>query len=59
MRLGRAEHLDDKQMAHAWLEKACLEHDANLLTPAAGVGLPTLRSDPDFRDLFSRIGLVH
>jgi len=51
--------LDDKQTAHALLEKACLEHDVTFLTKAAGVGLTRMRSDPYFRDLFSRIGLVH
>jgi TolB-like protein/tetratricopeptide (TPR) repeat protein len=50
--------LGDKRTAHALLEKACLEHDVSLLVPAAGVGLPAMRSDPYFRDLFSRMGLV-
>jgi TolB-like protein/Tfp pilus assembly protein PilF len=50
--------LDDRQMAHAWLEKAYLEHDVNLLTPAAGVVLRKLQSDPDFRDVFFGMGLV-
>jgi len=51
--------LDDKPAAHAWIEKAYLEHDIDLVFQAADVGLEALRSDPGFHDVFSRVGLVH
>ena len=51
--------LGDKRTAHAWLEKAYLEHDTFLVLTAADIRLVKLRSDPDFREVFSRMGLVH
>ena len=50
--------LEDKRTAHTWLEKAYLERDTFLVLTAADIGLLKLRSDPDFRDVFSGIGLV-
>jgi len=50
--------LEDKRTAHAWLEKAYLEHDTFLVLTGADIRLVKLRSDPDFRDVFSGMGLV-
>ena len=50
--------LDDKQGARKWVEKACLEHDIDLVSTAGDVGLSAVRSDPDFHELFLRVGLV-
>ena len=50
--------LDDRRTAHAWIERAYQEHDAGLVLTAEDIGLAELRSDPDFHDVFSRMGLA-
>jgi len=50
--------LDDKQAAHLWIEKAYQEHDLDLIATKADIGLAQLRSDPDFQDIFARVGPV-
>jgi TolB-like protein/Flp pilus assembly protein TadD len=50
--------LHDTPSAHAWIEKAYLERDLDLIATNADLGLSELRSDPSFQDVFSRLGLV-
>jgi tetratricopeptide (TPR) repeat protein len=50
--------LNDKLAAHAWIEKAYLERDLDLISVNADVGLAELRSDPAFQDVIPRVGLT-
>jgi tetratricopeptide (TPR) repeat protein len=49
--------LEDTQTARVWLERAIRERDTDLVLPSE-TGMVKLRSDPAFRDVFSRMGLV-
>jgi tetratricopeptide (TPR) repeat protein len=51
--------LGDKRAARPWIEKAYQERDFDLVSLQADIGLSSLRSDPDFHDVFSRVGLAH
>jgi tetratricopeptide (TPR) repeat protein len=50
--------LKDRRSARAWIDKAYRERDIDLVSANADAGLLELRSQSDFRDVFSRVGLV-
>ena len=50
--------LDDRRTAHAWIERAYQGRDTGLVLTAEDIGLVDLQSDPDFHDVFSRLGLA-
>jgi DNA-binding SARP family transcriptional activator len=47
----------DREQAFAWLEKACEEHNPDLIELKVEPILAGLRADPRFRDLLRRVGL--
>jgi DNA-binding SARP family transcriptional activator/Tfp pilus assembly protein PilF len=48
----------DKEDAFEWLEKACQEHNPDIIDLNVEPSLDTLRSDPRFTDFLQRVGLV-
>lgn len=48
--------IDDKQRALEWLERAYQEHNPDLIELTRDPSFASLRSDPKFRELMSRIG---
>jgi TolB-like protein/DNA-binding winged helix-turn-helix (wHTH) protein len=50
--------LGDKEQALGWLEKAYVQHSAELISLKVNPGFDPLRGDPRFQDLLRRVGLA-
>jgi len=50
--------IGDRAGALVWLEKAVEEHDFELVTSRHDLGLTVLHSDPEYKRILARIGLV-